>query len=43
MGRSVFQTTVEDPATFKEQLPALRETLIKGDCSGAYTKCGEGV
>ena len=36
---SVFPTPVGGPATFKEELLAPRETLIKAGC----TKCREGV
>ena len=39
---AVFQTTVKSPATFKENLSALRETLIKaGWCN--ITLCLMGI
>ena len=37
--RYVFQTLVGDPVTFKKELPAPREALIKAVCA----KCREGV
>ena len=36
----MLRTTVRDPATFKEEMPAPREALTKAGCGGACTKCG---
>lgn len=42
-GRSVFRTTKEGHAAFKEEVSAPRKTLINAGLIGTCTKCREGV
>ena len=39
----MLRTTVRDPATFKEEMPAPREAWRKEGSGGACTKCGDEV